>query len=104
MLIRAKQKVITWNETGAGTKYAPPPAPPIQNNDYDQPMPQPQPKDNAEDRRNTERQTKLSEMLIKDIQANDDLWLDYEIEDTQARLDVADMILETLAWEVVEIL
>ena len=32
------------------------------------------------------------------------MWTDYEYEETQAKLDVADMILETLAEEMVEIL
>ncbi len=35
---------------------------------------------------------------------NEQNWVDYELEETQSKLDLADMILEQLAGEVVTIL
>lgn len=46
-----------------------------------------------EDRRNMHRQEKLAELMTDDIMQNDVLWVDYEVQDTQTRFDVADMIL-----------
>jgi len=43
-------------------------------------------------------------VLTKDINESEPLWLDYEIEDTQTRFDLADMILTHLAGEATDIL
>ena len=40
-------------------------------------------------------------LLTKEVHQQEINWLDYEIEDTQVRFDLADMILEELADEVV---
>ena len=50
------------------------------------------------------RQEKLAEPMTDDIIVNDSLWVDYEIQDTQTRFDVADMILHHLAGEIAEFL
>lgn len=42
--------------------------------------------------------------MTEDIQETDFQWVDYEHYDTQARLDLADMILADLAEEIVEYL
>ena len=42
--------------------------------------------------------------MTDDIIENDSLWVDYEIQDTQTRFDVADMILHHLAGEIAEFL
>ena len=47
---RAKKHVLTWNKTGAGTRYAPAPPPPPVNMDGD--MPPPQVNDDNEEERN----------------------------------------------------
>jgi hypothetical protein len=38
------------------------------------------------------------------VNDNEHNWIDYELEETQTKLDIADMILEQLAGECVEIL
>ena len=43
-------------------------------------------------------------LLTKEVHQQEINWLDYEIEDTQVRFDLADMILEELADEVVQVL
>ena len=60
--------------------------------------------DGEEDRRNLHRQEKLAELMTDDIMKNDCLWVDYEIQDTQTRFDIADMILHQLAGEITEFL
>ena len=57
-----------------------------------------------EDRRNMNRQEKLAELMTDDIIEHDALWVDYEIQDTQTRFDLADMILHHLAGEIAEFL
>ena len=42
--------------------------------------------------------------MTQDIHETDQLWIDYEVEDTQARFDLADMILADLAQEIAELL
>ena len=42
--------------------------------------------------------------MTQDIQETDIMWTDYEIEDTQVRFDLADMILAELASEIAEFL
>lgn len=50
------------------------------------------------------RQEKLGQLMTQDIHETDQLWIDYEVEDTQARFDLADMILADLAQEIAELL
>lgn len=42
--------------------------------------------------------------MTQDIQETDNMWIDYEIEDTQVRFDLADMILADLASEIAALL
>ena len=46
------------------------------------------------------REEKLSFMLTKEILENDQIWTDYEPEETQVKIDLADMILEQLMDEI----
>lgn len=42
--------------------------------------------------------------MKEDIQENELQWIDYEVQDTQARFDLADMILHQLTGEIVSFL
>jgi len=46
------------------------------------------------------REEKLSKMLTKEIVGNDQMWTDYEAEDAQVKIDLADMVLEQLMDEI----
>jgi hypothetical protein len=46
------------------------------------------------------REEKLSRLLTKEIVENDQMWIDYEAEDAQVKIDLADMILEQLMDEI----
>ena len=109
---KAMERVIGWDATGAGTKFAPAPPPPPLQQDYDAP---PQAKKTDEerkasekqeedDRNKAERSERLGILLTKEVHQKENDWLDYEIEDTQVRFDLADMILEELADEVTQFL
>lgn len=92
-------------KTGAGSKYAPLPPPPTQTQDeYGDDIVQPPLADGEEERRVQHRQEKLGFLMTQDIQENNEQWIDYEVEDTQARFDVADMILADLAAEIADLL
>merc|ERR1712070_157672 len=87
---------------GAGTKYAPPPPPPPIAQDGEPPMQyhvEPE-----EERNKFERQERLGYLLTKEVHQKEQEWLDYEVEDTQVRFDLADMILEELADEATQFL
>lgn len=43
-------------------------------------------------------------LLTKEVHQREQEWLDYEIEDTQVRFDLADMILDELADEITQFL
>ena len=85
----------------AGTNFAPFPEAPTQTQDElgEEVVPPPL-QDGEEERRNLNRQERLAELMTQDIQENDANWIDYEIQDTQTRFDVADMILHHLAGEI----
>lgn len=105
MIERATEKVKLWAEFGAGSKYAPLPPTPTQTQDeFGEEIVQPPLGDGEEDRRNQQRQEKLGQLMTEDIKETDVLWTDYEVEDTQVRLDLADMILADLASEIVGLL
>ena len=97
---RARARVIEWDKTGAGTKFAPAPPPPPLQSEYDPPHLQQAQQESEDDRNKAERQERLGLLLTKEVHQREQDWLDYEIEDTQARFDLADMILEELAGEV----
>lgn len=50
------------------------------------------------------REKHLADILGQEVLEMEDLWLNYEVEETQAKLEVADSILDTLVGEVVNIL
>jgi hypothetical protein len=50
------------------------------------------------------REERLASVLTDDIVEKDEMWVDYEFEEAQVKLDLADMALEILAEEMVEIL
>lgn len=100
---KAKDRVMEWQKTGAGTRFAPPPPPPPLQGEYD-PPPVPQAQDSEEERNKAERQERLGLLLTKEVHQREADWLDYEIEDTQVRFDLADMILEELADEATQFL
>ena len=105
ILDQAVKKVLEWETTEAGSKFAPLPPPPTQLQDeYGEDIVQPPLADGEEERRNQHRQEKLGLLMTQDIEENDALWIDYEVEDTQVRFDVADMILADLAQEIAELL
>jgi len=65
------------------------------------PMP---PQENEEERNKAERQERLGMLLTKEVHQREGDWLDYEVEDTQVRFDLADMVLEELADEITSFL
>lgn len=68
MLNKAKEKVLLWAKTGAGTKFAPlPPPPPPSQNEFDNTQPQ-QNQQSEEERRNALREERLGELLTKEIE------------------------------------
>jgi hypothetical protein len=50
------------------------------------------------------REERLAILLGSEIEENEMIWTDYVYEATQVKLDIADMIMETLAEEAVLIL
>ena len=50
------------------------------------------------------REERLARILIQEAEENEILWTDYEYEETQAKLDLADIILNELCFETVSIL
>lgn len=50
------------------------------------------------------RQAKLASQLHQEIIEDEHLWLNYEFEETQIRIDLSDVILETLVQETIDFL
>lgn len=50
------------------------------------------------------REEKLARILIAEADENEPLWIDYEYEETQTKLDIADIILDQLCNEIIKIL
>lgn len=50
------------------------------------------------------REEKMSGLLCQDVQDEENNWLDYEEEEVQVKLDMADMVLESLVDETVKLL
>lgn len=99
---KAKDRVAAWCTTGAGTRLAPVPTPPPSTDDSN-PTPPP-PLQSEEDRRNGLREIRLGLLMVKELEDNEQKWLDYEDEDTQVKFDLADMVLDVLASEVSDFL
>ena len=51
-----------------------------------------------------QREEKLARILIAEAEENEPLWTDYEYEEAQTKLDLADIILDCLCLETVKIL
>lgn len=100
VLQKAKERVLAWCKTGAGTRLAPLPPPP-QNNPDDPSGHQTkeQPLAPEEERINAVRETRLGLLMMRDLDENEGKWIDYEDEDTQIKFDLADMVLDMLASE-----
>ena len=50
------------------------------------------------------REERLARILIQEAEENEPLWTDYEYEETQTKIDVADIILEEMCGEVIQIM
>jgi Domain of unknown function (DUF4378) len=50
---------------------------------------------------NQVREERLANLLSSEINENEPLWLDYEYEETQVKLDLADMVLQDLLFETI---
>jgi hypothetical protein len=90
-LKNVRQKVIEWARTFSG---ALPCSELLQEYGIRGPL--------DEDKLNLLREERLALVLASEIEENEILWTDYEYEETQAKLDIADMILEVLAEEAVQ--
>lgn len=51
---------------------------------------------------NQVREERLANLLSTEINDSEPLWLDYEYEDTQVKLDIADMVLQELCFETIK--
>ena len=101
----AKAKVLAWCKTGAGTSLIPPPPAPPTNTNQDENPPPPQPVlQTGEERKAALREERLGFLMVKELDENEQKWIDYEDEDTQAKFDLADMVLEVLAGELAQFL
>lgn len=102
MIKKAKERVIQWCQTGAGTKLAPPP-PAQKQTDFEVPNTnvniQPE-----EERVNALREERLGMLMMKELEENENKWIDYEDEDTQVKFDLADMILDDITGELVSLI
>lgn len=47
------------------------------------------------------REERLARILIQEAEENEPLWTDYEYEETQTKIDVADIVLEEMCSEIV---
>lgn len=50
------------------------------------------------------REEKIGMLIAEDIQTRESIWVNYEFEETQTKLDLADHIAESLIFEIVEIM
>ena len=53
---------------------------------------------------NQAREERLGVLMMRELEENEAKWVDYEDEETQAKFDLADMVLEELAGELAEIM
>ena len=58
----------------------------------------------ARDRLELLREDKLAKILIAEADENEPIWVDYEYEETQTKLDIADLILDLMCKETAQIL
>ena len=93
--------MLDWSKSGAGTNLVPPPPPPPANQEEGA-LPPAVPSE--QDRLNQLKEERLGHLMVKDLEENEHTWIDYEDEDTMAKLDLADMILDVLSQEVAHFL
>jgi hypothetical protein len=86
LLSKVKYKVLEWAHINAGTLGVDGMSP------------------RSKDRLELIREDKLAKILIQEAEENEPLWVDYEYEETQTKLDIADLILEELCKEAADIL
>ena len=53
---------------------------------------------------NQVKEERLGLLMVKDLEENEHVWVDYEDEDTMVKLDVADMVLDVLSAELAQFL
>ena len=63
-----------------------------------------QAKDTTEEQLSDIREDQLSLILTDDMQEMDAVWLNFDNEETQVKLDMSDLLLDELACEVADIL
>ena len=63
-----------------------------------------QAKDTTEEQLSDIREDQLSLILTDDMQEMDAVWLNFDNEETQVKLDMGDLLLDELACEVADIL
>ena len=78
------------------------PPPPPATSDYDNPPPS-APLVPEEDRLTAAREERLGLLMMKELEEGEQKWIDYEDEDTQVKFDLADMVLDQMAEELVAI-
>jgi len=89
LLSKVKYRVLEWAHMNAGTV---PPKPPQLLTDREK------------EHLDLMREERLARILIQEAEENEPLWTDYEYEETQTKIDVADIILEEMCGEVIQIL
>ena len=47
------------------------------------------------------REKRLASLLVQDVVDNEEMWINYDSDETEVQLDLADMILEQLVFEAV---
>lgn len=108
MFENSKNKVNEWLDISAGTRKVPPP--PLfdafgsYNENMNDTIPPPNAHLSDEERLQQLREEKLSLLLSREIQEEDTKWNEFEPSEIQTKLDLADMVLETLVCEISDFL
>lgn len=88
LLLEAERRVFKWQNVGAGKI----------------PTKRQQLSNVAKIENERIRELRLSKMLVTEIEESDKNWFDFEMEETQIKLDITDMILSQMCNETVKIL
>jgi hypothetical protein len=91
VLFEVQEKIMAWSENEAGT---------LTDSDTILNAP-PEIRQILTEKQfvNQVREERLATLLSAEINDSEPLWLDYEYEDTQVKLDIADMVLQDLCFE-----
>lgn len=87
LLSKVKYRLLDWAHMNAGTMAN------IKN-----------PTQREKDHMELVREERLARILIAEAEENEPLWTDYEYEETQTKIDIADIILEQMCGEMVDIM